>query len=202
MRIMETKVYPFDELSEAAQKKALEACRDFQVEDRWYDFTYEYITEILEILGFSEVKISFSGFWSQGDGASFTGKYTYNPEWEKALLAYAPTDTKWKEFGTALECLAKKLLKHAKGSLQAEISRGDHRYSHENTGSYYVWSSEDMYADIPDGIEGSFMDTCKNMMRYIYSTLEEEYTYLTSDDVVKETILANEYEFTEGGKLI
>lgn len=202
MRIMETKVYTFNELSEAAQKKALEACRYFNTDFEWYDYTIADLTNILEILGFSEVKISFSGFWSQGDGASFTGNYTYNPEWEKALLAYAPNDTKWKEFGMALECLATKLSKQVKGSLQAEIHRDSHMYSHENTVSYNVYSSEDMYASIPDGIEGSFKDTCKNMMRYIYSTLEKEYEYLTSDEAVKEMILANEYEFTEGGKLV
>ena len=32
--------------------------------------------------------------------------------------------------------------------------------------------------------------------------LRDEYEYLTSDDAVKETIEANEYEFTEGGKLV
>lgn len=32
--------------------------------------------------------------------------------------------------------------------------------------------------------------------------LNKEYEYLTSDEVIKETIEANEYEFTEDGKLI
>ena len=32
--------------------------------------------------------------------------------------------------------------------------------------------------------------------------LRDEYEYLTSDEAVKETIEANEYEFTEGGKLV
>ena len=34
------------------------------------------------------------------------------------------------------------------------------------------------------------------------SLLRQEYEYLTSEDVIVETILANEYEFTEEGKLI
>ena len=32
--------------------------------------------------------------------------------------------------------------------------------------------------------------------------MRDEYKYLTSDDAVKEAIEANEYEFTEAGKLV
>ena len=35
----------------------------------------------------------------------------------------------------------------------------------------------------------------------LYRILEEEYCYLTSDEVVADTIRANGYEFTEGGEL-
>ena len=38
-------------------------------------------------------------------------------------------------------------------------------------------------------------------MRWSYRLLEREYEYLTSDDAIKETIEANEYEFDENGNL-
>lgn len=202
MRIMETKVYTFDELSESAKKKAIDKLRDINTDYEWYDGTIENITLFLEILGFSEVVISFSGFWSQGDGASFTGKYRFNAEWEKALNEHFPNDGKWKEFGIALECASKYLQKRGEGCIEAEISRSTHHYCHENTVSFNVYSSEDRYANIPDDEEDSFVDTCKNIMRHIYKELGEEYRYLSSDEVVIETIKANEYEFTEDGRMV
>jgi hypothetical protein len=44
---------------------------------------------------------------------------------------------------------------------------------------------------------GWYYDTC----RAIYRRLEKEYEYLTSDESIIETIHANEYEFTEDGKI-
>ena len=38
----------------------------------WYDYVYELWKTALAQIGFGEVDISFSGFSSQGDGASFT----------------------------------------------------------------------------------------------------------------------------------
>jgi hypothetical protein len=38
----------------------------------WHDCLLEDIKEELETLGFTDAEISYSGFWSQGDGASFT----------------------------------------------------------------------------------------------------------------------------------
>ena len=41
MRVIETKVYTFDELSPAAQDKALDECRYFQVDGEWWGSVYE-----------------------------------------------------------------------------------------------------------------------------------------------------------------
>jgi hypothetical protein len=59
---------PFKELSENRQWEIVES----QMGDDWYDPIIEDIMAELEELGISEPDIRFSGFWSQGDGASFT----------------------------------------------------------------------------------------------------------------------------------
>lgn len=46
MRVIETKVYTFDELSPAAQAKALDECRYFQVEDEWWDRVYDDAAQV------------------------------------------------------------------------------------------------------------------------------------------------------------
>jgi hypothetical protein len=42
--------------------------------DYWHDPIIEHHIEKLEELGFDDPKIEYSGFWSRGDGASFTSK--------------------------------------------------------------------------------------------------------------------------------
>ncbi len=82
--IIETTVYRFDELSDAAREKARAWYRDGGFDHDWYDAVYEDFQRIAEFLGINfrtrsvhlmgggarqELRIFFSGFWSQGDGA-------------------------------------------------------------------------------------------------------------------------------------
>ena len=71
MRTIEVEVYEFDELSEEVQKRVA----DKWAEDTDLSFMVEAFEERLETLGFSDVKVFWSGFYSQGDGASFSGFY-------------------------------------------------------------------------------------------------------------------------------
>ena len=40
-----------------------------------------------------------------------------------------------------------------------------------------------------------------NLGSYFYSYLYNEYEYLITDEAIKETLIANEYEFTQNGKI-
>jgi len=40
----------------------------------------------------------------------------------------------------------------------------------------------------------------RDLARWLYRRLEQEYEYRTSDEVVDETIIANDYTFTESGR--
>ncbi len=81
-----TTVYQFPELSDAAKEKARSWYRELGPHDDWWDAVYEDFERICEILGI-RLKITpvrlmdggtraksciwFSGFCSQGDGASY-----------------------------------------------------------------------------------------------------------------------------------
>jgi hypothetical protein len=43
-------------------------------------------------------------------------------------------------------------------------------------------------------------EALRAFMKWIYRQLEREYDYLTSDEAIAESIIANEYEFTEEGE--
>ena len=80
-----TTVYQFPELSDAAKEKARSWYRELGPHDDWWDSVYEDFERVCEILGIrlkttpvrlmgggtrAKPCIWFSGFWSQGDGAS------------------------------------------------------------------------------------------------------------------------------------
>src|SRR3546814_15803078 len=88
--VIETTVFTFDELTDAAKERAREWYRISNLDYEWWDCTYDDFSTICEILGV-ELKthpirlmgggtrqkpcIQFRGFWSQGDGASFEGRW-------------------------------------------------------------------------------------------------------------------------------
>ena len=49
--------------------------------------------------------IWFSGFWSQGDGACFEGRYAYAPRASLRIRDYAPRDTELHRIADALQAL-------------------------------------------------------------------------------------------------
>lgn len=78
MRTETRTIYNFDELpSESAKEKAREWWRNASASDFNADYCLTDFCAYARHLGFdvSENDISYSGFWSQGDGASFAGQY-------------------------------------------------------------------------------------------------------------------------------
>jgi hypothetical protein len=198
MRIMETRVYPFNELSDSAKKYAIGKNQDINTNFEWYDFTIEQATEMMEFLGFSNVKISFSGFRSQGDGACFTGEYRYNPEWEKEFGDSGYIDKEFMGYGQELHDVQAKFA----FDLCTTVANNGSRYCHENSVSVSTFLNETPYVDIDIDAESSMEAICKDIMREIYRRLGEEYDYLVSNDTIIETIEASGYEFTEQGDII
>lgn len=177
----ETKILTFakyNELNEEQKLKVLENYHDLNVDHEWCELTYDDIERQLEILGFSDIKINFTGFWSQGDGASFTAKFSV-PETKhemnkriKAFKEYSPED-KLFNFETLT------FLKEDKGT-EIEIYRINHRYYHYNTVNCN---------------HGGLREFCREFSKDIYKRLEKDYEYLTSRKAIEETIEANDYEF-------
>lgn len=73
-RIDITQFKTVEELEPSVMEKVLTRYRDWNVDHEWWEFTYDDYKEKLENIGFEDPDFSFSGFSSQGDGASFTCK--------------------------------------------------------------------------------------------------------------------------------
>lgn len=212
MKTRTIETYQFEELSDAAKEKAREWFREGICEDSfWHESIYEDAAQIFEILGiFSqravqtvggktryEPNIEFSGFWSQGDGASFEGTYYYAKGAAKKIREYAPIDEKLHSIADRLQELQRRHFY----KLTAVSRRIGHHYSHSNT---VAWETE---CDWPDstrpskpGADGECTEIMRDLSNWIYRTLEAQYEYLNSDESVDENIKCNEYEFTAEGR--
>lgn len=198
MNIVEIKAYKFEELTEQAQQNAIEQYRDGDhLEHEWYDFIKADFHTILELIGFYNIKSQFSGFWSQGDGASFTGDYSYKKGCLKAIKEHAPLDNE-------LHKIVEGIIYHQKDNgylLTCNIYNDNHHYSHSNTMSFDWEKGGDSYFEwknihIEDELEQLFRD----LADWYYNKLESEYEFLNSDESIKELLIINEYDFLECGK--
>jgi hypothetical protein len=105
--IIDTTVYQLTELSDDAKDRARAWYREHGVWDDWHEPVYEDFQEVCGILGVQlkttpvrlfgggaahKPRIYFSGFWSQGDGASFEATYAYARAAAAKIRRHAPRD--------------------------------------------------------------------------------------------------------------
>lgn len=222
MRIKETKVYKYEELSDEAKEKARDWFRQDYPDYDWWGSTYDDIAERAKELGIElkqkpvklmsgktryDPEIYFSGFYHQGSGSSFAG--TWDPRNMKLdqLKAECLTETELHHIGDTLAELAKE-----DPGLYATISAKD-----DNWISVEVTDGEDMSEKLDEleykspeynalaetcrKREEELTETLRDFNRWIYKSLKSEYEYLVSDESVEESIRSNEYEFTENGSI-
>jgi len=197
MRIKETKVYPFGELSDDVKQEVVEDMADINVDyDWWYD--YDDKKEIVKLMGIDIDNIYFSGFSSQGDGACFEGSYEYRKGCVKAIMDYAPKDTELHRIIKELQSIQKKCFYSAKASVK-QSGHYMHKYCTEISVDFENRNTSIDYYNQEH--EENITELLRDYMEWIYRSLEKDYEYLTSEKAIIETIEANEYEFTADGKL-
>lgn len=182
------------------RSELIEKHRDINVDYEWWDCLYDdFKVEMLE-KGISVDQMYFTGFYSQGDGACFTGQIDM-----KVFLKMHDLE---QEFMGATFFAGL-------GELYANIEKHNHHYSHENTA--YIDLQEDTYNNYDVGdlrgevysqmftildeewarLDEVVTDICRGYMQNLYSKLRDEYEYLTSKEVVWETIVANDLHVVE-----
>lgn len=200
MRKKTITIFEYSELTPAVQKRVLDKMRDWQVDYDWYENELDYWKEKLDQIGFENAIIAFSGFCSQGDGASFTADVNI----EKLLSSMIYRATKYKN-ARIFELVS---LLHDKNAINIHLAKnhwGTH-YSHERTISLnvdidYPYESGSFWPKIVEQFENALDDFRIDLCSAIYTSLENEYNYLTSDEYIIETINANEYDFLENGEM-
>ena len=177
MRIIETKVYEFDELDIQTQEKVIENNRTINVDSNfWYqceldNFKHELKIKVNEFdIYRREINITIEDSFDTAQGiVDFFGK-------ESSIV-----------------CSAKIFIKD-RDALVKKYGEGNDKDGYSVKEEY--WSE---YDEEIEYLEEEFR---REIAVEILSMLTLDYEYQTSDDGIKETIIANEYEFTEKGKLI
>lgn len=184
-------LYEFSELSDSAKETALEKLRDLNTTHEWWEFVEDDAKQCGAILGIEIDQIRFTGFWSQGDGACFEGSYRYAKGAVGAITEHTGgTDSELISIATRLQELQRPAFYTATASCA-------HR------GHYYHSGCMAVECDAEKGTldHDALTSALRSFADWVYTRLEKEHEYLTSDEQVIESIEANEYEFSEAGEL-
>ena len=207
--------FKFSELSDKAKDAARAAhTGEGYLEYDWWDCTYEDAVRMAAILGitisttwhknrhgkdYQTTDIAFSGFCSQGDGASFAGSYSVAPN-ASALIREETNDKTLHDLADRLGTI--QLTRRLQGApaLSATITTSGH-YSHSNTMNVDVNSEDDddNHVDLGD-LESDITHLMREFADWIYEQLEAEHDWLHSDECVDESL--TEEIFDENGAVL
>jgi hypothetical protein len=183
----------------------IEKYRYWNVEDfDWWDGVYEDFKVSMTAVGIRVDRMYFSGFCSQGDGACFEGRVE---DWGLFLQSLGYTD--------------EVLIRHAMDHFRFSVVQSGHYY-HANCTRFtanlctphsaadegfaerygpYPWDADDIRTKAwvallnqydSTKLEDEFEEAFKDHMGELYKNLEAQHDYLTSDEVVWESLEANE----------
>lgn len=218
-KTIEVEVYKYGELSESAQQKA----REWYLEGmdyEWWDSVYEMAIEDGKEKGFYIDKIYFSGFCSQGDGASWVGQVDVR-QW---LEEYGVDS-----IGMSAWC---QLIQEGIVTMHCKVVANNSHYCHESTMQFQdiedesgfndddemqlpsifkgmsvanlfdiIGSDSECPFDTVEAITQEITESGRQYARDIYARLREEYDYLCSEEMMLDHFDCNDYYFTNEGKL-
>ena len=194
-------------LSKERRNALLEKHRNTNVEYvDWYDSVYEqFIEDCVEkgiCVDYHNVKtmggrtiakpsIYFSGFWSQGDGAYFDGHVN---DWPKFLATCGRADLvpMYEKLDCSLVlswCHSGHYYHSGWTSFTSDMWLENPHDEEDDPFQHEVWEQVYEGGLLFDRLEDDFAGYVRGLMDDLYTTLEEEYDYLTSDEVVVEYIL-------------
>lgn len=194
MRHIEIPLFTFDELGSQCQQEVVENHRDINVVYEWWEDEIELFKDDMKVKGYDVDDVSFSGFYSQGDGASWTGVVRLQ-DW----LQYHP-DT----YMTNI-CEYIKLLKEDNSDMMSITRKSYPHYCHRFMMQTEYSDLDYVINDISDEHMIIFADlvltAARDEVHKLYKILELMYEDLRSNELIIETLKANDYEFMLDGTL-
>jgi hypothetical protein len=213
----------YEDLSPKAKEKALQWFSE-SLDHDWWEATYDSAKEDAKAKGFDIEDIRFSGFWSQGDGASWTGSVRIkefldyhlkedNPDYSRYFVLQALLDEDWVEKYVTIERYGY-LYVHSyqmrEGGVSLSALDGLDEDSEERLQADGPLQRADVY-QLHVGIDTDALVVkllewiIKEAREYadgIYADLEAEHEHLTSEESLIEGAYSNGWRFDEDGDLV
>jgi len=204
--------YEFDELTPKAQETVMDRVRndehypcDFWSEPVIEDFIEDRTAEGWEI---ETEDVQFSGFWSQGDGASFDGEVTCET-WIKFHKLEAKFPTIMKVLHNTHPLTAKIYSNHFANhychsrtrylEIEEDGQLDEHIYGWDDEAKEQAimekWNEEVMR------LEEILEENREELSQQLYSKLEKQYNYYMTDEAIKEDLEANPETYLENGNI-
>lgn len=207
----------FKALPQHIQDEILDKHRDWNVGDSydWWDGVYDQFIEKMKENGievltklerthkgasYERPAIYFSGFWSQGDGACFEGRVA---DWNLVLTLhgfpllmqhrdeFADMQFSWKTSGNY--CHEHTLSFDDDSSYPVYLT--DYYSKDEDPTGLRLMAREQLHDELAiewERFTEFFEEKVKEFCRELYSDLEDEHEYLTSDEAILESLSANQ----------
>ena len=187
-------IYTFADLptEEAKDKARLWVMEAYSHYDWWDSTIDQWKADLEETYGIHNPNILWSGFYSQGDGACFTG--------ECNIFAFVNRSADHEK-----PLFAKVLAEIEENGLSpvVNLERFTHHYQHHMTIHAHY---EDFHSleeqDEMEALTQSILEEARGLMQKIFVELRDEYEYMCSDEEIAETCAANEYYFNRLGNPI
>lgn len=141
----------------------------------WAEYTIEYFADSLYMLGVDIDKdkdVRYSGFYSQGDGASFKGIVNFSNSNLGQFENCYPTDEAMLELAKRWEAVAAQLQE-----VELKLGFNCHLYCHENTMTTGEWYAEDDEWEVVNNLEDEVMSILRGFAKQLYRQLSDEYEY-------------------------
>jgi len=187
-QIIKTTVYEFSELSDEAKGKALQWMRNNTA--FYLDHVIEDAKEAASYLGIDVDKIYYSGFYSQGDGACFVGKF------DSSKCESIQTIDELYSADKYIQNLAGRISKLE--NITAKITHSG-RYYHAYSMDFDIENDNNRGEYVGDDVENEVEEILREFAKWTYYNLVKEYDWQMSDECLAEEIEANEYTFTADG---
>lgn len=177
-QVEKTTTFKFNELSDKAKDKAIRDNIEINIDYEWWEFTYEDFKRELAEIGISvDDKHSF---YFDIDRGSFFALNKPSIDNEKLFLKFCEVELRTKR--------AKEIINETGIQIQTQHHSGS-RMTHYVTSNGY-------------NEETDLTECLNNKLGDFLSRLRSEYDYLISDKAIEETLISNDYDFTEDGEMI
>jgi hypothetical protein len=204
MRTIEVKQYQYDELSDEAKSRARDWWRRMSEGNPYFAgwVTEDFLT-VCDALGVDIAErrgdkcIYWSGFSSQGDGASFEGSYRNVLGSLGMLRQHAPND---KDLRIIAESLFSLQMKYD-GELTATITTSSWAGNYSNSHTMRVETLRGDGEEADENVSREIRDLMRALADWFYKQLESAYDAEQEDDNVAENIRINEYWFLATGHI-